>query len=197
MLESGKEIFSATALALTFLAFYPYVRGILLGDTCPHVFSWSIWGAGTLVVFVAQMVDGAGVGAWAIGVSGLLTLIVALLTFWKVRNVSITRSDWIFLILALSALPLWILTSTPLSAVIVLTLVDLLGFGPSVRKAYWFPQEENVSLFSIGAVRNGFVLLALEHYSWTTMLFPAAVGGACALFVMLIITRRQVLSRSA
>ena len=87
------------------------------------------------------------------------------------------------------------MTETALVAVVLLTLVDLLGFGPSVRKAYKAPWSENAVFFAIGGLRNGFVLLALGAYSWTTVLFPAAVGIACFLFVGLILGRRLNLPR--
>lgn len=189
----SKEIFSGLALVLTFIAFVPYMLSIWRRETRPHVFSWFIWGAGTFVVCIAQLSDGAGIGAWPIGVSGLLTIGVAVLALAKSSDSSIVRSDWFFLILALSALPLWFFTSTALSAVVVLTIVDLLGFGPSVRKSFERPHEENAIFFAITAVRNGFVVAALENYSLTTVLFPAAVGGACVLFVLLIGTRRAMI----
>ncbi|MEM9938766.1 MAG: hypothetical protein AAFZ91_00615 [Pseudomonadota bacterium] len=188
----SKEVFGGVALLLTFVAFYPYYRAILKRETKPHVFSWFIWGVGTVIVFFAQLSDGAGIGAWPIGVSGLMTFGVAILALWKAADTSIVKMDWVFLVLAASALPLWFFTETALSAVIVLTTVDLLGFGPTVRKAYDAPHEENALFFAIGAVRNGFVLLALENMSWTTALFPAAVGLACALFVALILSRRTI-----
>lgn len=187
----SKEVFGAIALILTFVAFLPYLRAIAQGDTRPHVVSWVIWGMGTIVVFLAQLSDGAGIGAWPIGVSGLLTLAVAWLALLKTADTTIEKVDWIFLVLAMSALPLWFFTATPLSAVIVLTVVDLLGFGPSVRKAYAAPQDENAMFFAVGALRNGFVVLALENYTWTTLLFPVAVGFACVSFVGLISFRRR------
>ena len=187
----SKEAFSIVAVMLTFAAFYPLIRAILKGWAKPHVFSWYIWAAETFVVAVAQLAGGAGVGAWPIALSGLISVGVALLALSKAGDTSIVPSDWIFLALALSALPLWWLTSDPLAAVLILTGVDLLGFGPSVRKAWALPHEENALFFALGAIRNGFVVLALERYSWTTALFPAAVGIACLGFVGLILVRRQ------
>ena len=189
-LANIKTWFGAIALILTFVAFYPYFRGILRGTVRPHVFSWLIWAFGTVVVFVAQLSDGAGIGAWPIGISGLITLCVAILAYLKKGDTTIVGMDWVFLLLAMSALPLWFLTETALSAVLILTFVDLLGFGPSVRKAYDAPYDENALFFGLGALRNGFVIAALENYSWTTVLFPAAVGLACLLFVGLLIYRR-------
>lgn len=153
-------------------------------------------GGGTLVVCVAQLRGGGGAGAWVIGVSGLLTCSVAILAWVKAGDRSIVPVDYLFLALAGSALPLWFLTETALSAVIVLTIVDLLGFGPSVRKAWHEPCSENALFFGLGAFRNGLVVLALEAYSWTVVLFPAAIGLACLLFVGLILVRRKSLVRS-
>ncbi|WP_300395792.1 hypothetical protein [Henriciella sp.] len=187
-----KEVFSAIAMVLTFIAFYPYIRAIMKGRTRPHVFSWFIWAAVTFTVATAQLAGGAGVGAWPIAVSGLITGGVALLALSKSADTSIHRMDWVFLALAFSALPLWWLTADPLAAVIILTSVDLLGFGPSIRKAWTLPHEENALFFTLGALRNGLVILALEHSSWTTALFPAAVGIACLMFVTVILARRQI-----
>jgi len=193
---ASKQVTGGIALILTFVAFVPYMLAILREEARPHVFSWFIWGAGTGVVFFAQLLDGGGVGAWVIGVSGLFTIAVAFLASIKAADASIAKMDWVFLALAASALPLWFLTETALSAVFVLTIVDLLGFGPSVRKAYVAPREENATFFGIGALRNLFVVFALENYSWTTILFPAAVGIACLLFVVLILGRRRILAEA-
>jgi|SRR5690554_4387813 hypothetical protein len=81
----------------------------------------------------------------------------------------------------------------PLWAVVVLTLVDILGFGPTIRKVYSAPRSESVSFYAIFAIRNGLVLVALERYSTTTVLFPAAIAFACLFLVVLILWRRREL----
>jgi hypothetical protein len=181
-----KELLSAIAIALTFALFFPYIRSIQRGETKPHVFSWVIWGLGTLIVAFAQLAGRGGLGAWVIGVSGLITIYIALLAYLKRGDTFITPTDWAFLGAALCALPCWFLTSDPLWAVVTLTLVDLLGFGPTIRKAYARPHDESVSFFALAAVRNLLVILALEHYSLTTVLFPAAVGLACLCLALLL-----------
>lgn len=186
-----KELLSAAAIALTLLAFIPYIRAILKNEIRPHVFSWVIWGSTTFVVFLAQLEDNGGVGAWPIGVSGGITIVVALLAYIKRADTTITRTDWSFFVAALSSLPLWYATSDPLWAVVVLTVVDLLGFGPTVRKAYSFPRSESPQFFGLFAARNVLVILALEHYSVTTVLFPAAIAAACGLLIALIAYRRR------
>lgn len=189
-----KELFSGAAIVLTFVIFVPYIRSILQGRTKPHVFSWFIWAMGTFVVFLAQLAGGGGTGAWAIGVSGVITAFVAVLAYVKRIDRSITKSDWMFLAGALAALPCWYFTSNPLWAVVILTGVDLAGFGPTFRSAYARPHYERLGFYSVAAVRNLLVILALEHHSLTTVLFPAAVGIACVIFVAMVLYRRRVLS---
>lgn len=186
-----KELVSVVAIALTFIAFLPYIRSILQGKTKPHIFSWVIWGCTTFVVFLAQLADKAGAGAWPIGVSGIITIYVAFLAYIKKSDTTITRTDWLFFILAMTSLPLWYLTSDPLWAVVILTTVDVMGFGPTFRKAYFHPFEEQLTFFVIMAARNLISIVALEHYSLTTVLFPAIIAVACLMFILMVTYRRQ------
>ena len=189
-----KELFAAAALALTVWLFWPYIQSIRNGTTRPHVFSWVIWAFGTAVVFLAQLEGGAGVGAWPLGFSASVSGYVAWLA-WRARaDVSITRTDWLFLIGALSAIPLWIITADPLWAVVILTGIDLAGFGPTLRKSYHDPHSEHAGFYGIGSVRNALLVLALENYTLTTVLFPAAVGVACAMVCALLLMRRSTLA---
>lgn len=191
---SIKIAFSSIAIILTFMAFVPYIQSILAGVTKPHVFSWIIWGTTTVIVFFAQLDAKGGIGAWPIGVSGAITTFIAILAFLKRSDISITRTDWIFFIAALASLPFWYFTSDPLWAVVVLTSVDLLGFGPTIRKAYAFPHQENIPFFLLFMARNTFALMALEHYSLATMLFPLSVSSACFLLLIMVSYRRTVVN---
>ncbi len=76
-----KELSSAIAIALTFLASAPYVYSILKGVPRPHVFSWVVWGSTTFVVFLAQLKGSGAVGAWPIGVSGVTTKFIAIMAY--------------------------------------------------------------------------------------------------------------------
>jgi hypothetical protein len=97
-------------------------------------------------------------------------------------------------VIALAALPCWLVTSNPLTAVVLLTAMDLAGFGPTFRSAYHRPHDERIGFYSLGALRNGVAIAALQHYSLTTVLFPAAVGIACVVFVTMVGYRRSRLA---
>ena len=185
-----REILSAIAIFLTLAGVVPYIRAILAQRAKPHLFSWLIWGSTTFVVFLAQLSDGAGAGAWPIGVSGLLTFYIAWLAYQNRADVSFTRSDKWLLAIAMGALLPWFFTKDPLWTVVVLTTVDVIGFGPTLRKAYHHPHEESLTFFSLFALRNLISILALAHVSLTTALFPAATGAGCLALVILILYRR-------
>ncbi len=187
-----KLIFSGLAIVITFMAFIPYIRGILQGRIKPHLFSWLIWGMTTLIVFFAQLDADGGTGAWPIGVSGVITVYIAFLSYVKRGDISITRLDRLFFSAALLSIPCWYFTSNPMWAVILLTTIDLLGFGPTIRKAYDHPYEESLLFIFMFFLRNTFALLALESYSLTTMLFPLSISVVCLFLCTLISYRRRV-----
>jgi hypothetical protein len=187
----NKPLLSAIAIAITLFAFLPYIRAILTAAIRPHVFSWIIWGTTTVIVFLAQLQDHGGVGAWPIGVSGGISVSIAILAYCKRADLSITKTDWLFFAVAMASLPFWYFTADPLWAVVLLTTVDVLGFGPTIRKAYVSPHSESVLFFALFASRNLIVILALEHYSLTTVLFPAVIAAACILLISLLLYRRR------
>lgn len=181
-----KELLAAAAIVLTFAMYVPYIRSVHEGRTRPHAISWVVWTLSTLVVCVAQLSDRAGVGAWPIGASGLVSAYVAVLAYRKRTDTSVSSGDWGFLAVAVAALACWLATSNPLTAVVLLTGAELAGFGPTFRAAAERPQEERISFFLLGAGRNVLAIAALEHYSLTTALFPAAKGVTSAILVVSI-----------
>ncbi len=190
-----KSLFSLIAITLTFYAFIPYIRSIRSGKTRPHIFSWIIWGCVTFIIFLAQLSDHGGIGAWPVGFSGIITIYVAVLAYRYKADITINTLDWFFLVSALTTLPLWYLTSSPLWAVIILTTIDTIGFGPTLRKSWYYPQQENLLFYSLFIIRNLFVIIALENYSITTLLFPVVTAITCLILVLTVCYRSKTYLR--
>ena len=131
---------------------------------------------------------------WLKILSNQVTLYVACLAYIKKSDILITKTDWLFFLLAMASLPLWYLTADPLWAIVILTAVDVLGFVPTFRTAYSQPFKEQLRFFVIMAVRNLISILALEHYSLTTVLFPAVIAAACLVFILMVLCRRRVIT---
>ena len=189
-----RQVLGALSITLAIVASAPYIHSTLRGVTRPHLCSWMTWAVVTTVVFFAQLQSQGGIGAWPTGVSALLTIFVALLAWRKRGDVMVSRTDWAFLLASLSSLPLWYLAEDPLSAVIMLTTVDVFGFGPTLRKAYHQPQSEPAVFYALVAMRNLTAILALEHHSLTTVLFPAVLGLVCLFILGLLLWRRAALA---
>src|SRR5690606_6134109 len=192
---SFQQAMGLLSVALTIASFVPYVIQIRRGTMRPHVFSWVIWSISTAVVFFAQFVAGGGPGAWTTGVSAAITLYVTWLAWLLCRDITITRSDWYFLWAALASLPLWYFTADPLWAVVILTTIDVLGFGPTLRKLYRYPYEESLLFYLLFVIRSALSILALESLSLTTLLFPVAMMLSCTLVCGLLLWRRKALPR--
>lgn len=187
-----KYILGILTVILTFVGFIPYFISILKGKAKPHVFSWVIWGITTLIVFLVQVKEKGGAGAWSTGLSTFTTFATAAAAYLKKSDDSITFSDWVFFVAALASLPLWYFTSDPLWAVVILTIVDLCGFGPTFRKAYEHPFDEDVPFYSLFVIRSAISVFALENVNVTTVLFPAVIGFSSLVFVGLVVYRRGV-----
>lgn len=88
---------------------------------------------------------------------------------------------------------LWAITDSPLTAVILITIIDALGFAPTFRKAYHKPQEETMITFVLSAVKFVIAIAALSNYSTVTVLYPASLVLMNGLFVAMLIVRRKQL----
>jgi hypothetical protein len=185
-----KVIISIVAIVLTFIGYTPYIRDIFKGKTKPHVFSWFIWTIVTGIIFALQVSAGAGLGAW-------VTFSVSVISFFiflkglQNGDKNIRKIDVVFLILALAAIPLWLIVKQPVLSIILLSSIDMLAFAPTIRKSWDDPYSETLSLYVITTFRHGLSIIGLAEYSIVTYLFPLTWVAANALFAAMLIIRRK------
>jgi len=185
------QLVGLAAVVLTVVAYVPYIGAIRAKAVKPHFFSWLIWSLTTVIVFFAQMAAEGGAGAWSTGMSAAITLYVAWLALVLRSDFSNTTADWCFLIAAMLSLPVWFFTDDPLWSVVILTVVDAFGFGPTLRKAWHKPQEESMQFYLLFGARSLLSVAALERRTLTTVLFPVAMVVACVLVSVLLWWRRR------
>jgi len=185
-----KPVLGTLATVLTIVAFLPYIHSIFHGQTRPHVFTWIIWGLVSGIAFLAVLQARGGAGAWPIGFSCAVSLFVAGLAYVKRADLTITHTDRLLFVSALAAMPLWVAANDPLWAVVLITLIELLGFGPTLRKTWLNPHSESMSFLAILIVRNALIIAALDRHTVTTVLFSAASAAACGLLIAVMVWRR-------
>ena len=196
MMLLDKEQFGYLSLAFVVIARAPYFWSVIKHKTKPHVFTWIIWGVTTSIAAAAQYAGNAGPGAWATGLTALTCFLIVLLSF-RQGTWQVTRSDWLFFMAALVALPLWWLTEAPLTAVVIVTFIDATAYGPTLRKAYVKPHEEMAWNFVVNNLKQATSIFAMSAYTITTLLFPSVLFLMNSLLIALLVWRRRTLAAAA
>ncbi|MFZ1812578.1 MAG: hypothetical protein WAU02_03620 [Candidatus Saccharimonadales bacterium] len=185
-----KTYISLVAVIVAFISYIPYFKNIFSGKTKPHAFSWLIWSILNAIAFAGQLYDSGGVGAWAVGFTAIALITIFLLAL-RYGEKDIKPFDWYCLAGAGASLILWAFAKDPLGSVILITLIDALGFLPTVRKAYRRPHQETLVTFVLSTIKYFLVLVALQHYSVVTVLFPLSLVIMNGLFVIMLVFRRK------
>jgi hypothetical protein len=194
MTDDAKLIFTVIGFFVGIAGLVPYILDILRRKTKPHSFSWLIWMLLTAIGFTGQIAGHGGSGSWITGLNSTGCFLIFLLSL-KYGEKIITKSDWISFAGALLAIPLWLVTHTPLFSMILITLIDALGFYPTFRKSWHKPHEETIFAFFLSTMMYGCGLLGLEKYTIVTTLYPASITISNVGFCFYSLWRRKVLAR--
>jgi len=188
-----KNILGIVATVLVFIGYVPYLRDVVRGKTKPHLYSWFLWTFVTMIAFALQYTGGAGTGAFVTLAASLMCLTVIVFGLIQKSKVEIVKLDTVFLLLALVALGLWLIAKQPVLSAVLATIVDLLGFAPTIRKSWNKPYSETVSFYALNAFRFGLAVAAVQHYSIVTTFYPAAwMLGNGGFAVLLLIRRKRI-----
>lgn len=189
----SNEILGFIAVAIGLAGNIPYLTGIFKGQIKPHVFSWGIWTLLTGVAAAAQWSDGAGPGMWVMLITFIVCLITTILAFKVGKKSDITVTDWIALVAALSAIPIWYVTKKPLTAVVIISIIDFVATYPSIRKGYQKPWDDGISAYAFANLKFIISLFALNNISLITALYPASIIIVNTIFILIIVSRRRVI----
>ncbi len=171
-----KILLGAIAALLAFVSSFIYIRDIFRGNSKPHTYTWLIWAIVTWIAFGGQLVSGGGPGAWATGASALLTTFTLLLSLkGNYGAKDITNFDKVCLVLALCSIFPWLLVDSILWSVILASLIDVIGFFPTMRKTWHAPKSESLQSMWVDFVKHSLSIMSMRNYSLVTWLYPAAV----------------------
>jgi uncharacterized protein with PQ loop repeat len=180
-------IFAGTIGALSFI---PYFRDIFLHKTKPHIYTWLIWSLlqGTSVFIM--LYGGAGIGVLPFVIGTILCGSIFILSL-KYGTKNITLFDTICLIGALVALIFYIFLHNSLLSIILVSIIDFIGFIPTFRKSYVEPKTETASTYIVSAVSSVLAIGALLNYSVITILYPATLILTDTTCWLIIVLRRK------
>lgn len=191
-----KLILAIIASVITAIAFAPYILDIIRKQTQPHIYTWVIWIITQGTAIAGAIIGGSKFGVISIIVSLFFVFIVCILSL-KFGTKNITKSDTITFVAALSAIVVWWQLENPVLAVIMVSIIDGLGYIPTFRKSFEEPWTETVSFWFLMALASFLTMLAIEEYNLLTFTYMGTLTIAnTALFVMLV-WRRKVLIKSS
>lgn len=190
------EFFGLLSTALMLTSRGIYFTSIFQGKTRPHAFSWLIWGVISSIGFAAQVAEGAGAGSWARGFSAATCFMLVIISMMRGEK-HITRGDWVTLVVALTAIPLWLATKTPFWSVLIVVTIDTIGYMPTIRKSWNKPYEEKALSYFVSGSCAFFSLLAIAHYTPSTWLYPLTLTFSNTAMGTLLLWRRRAMRQEA
>lgn len=186
------ELFAYLAIFVSVIRYGTYLRAIYLKEARPHVFSWFNWGVVTGIGAYAQITLDGGPSAWVlVVVSSTCFFISGVALFIGEKN--ITRSDWYAFLGALVAIPVWVYTENPVAAIIVIVVIDILTYYPTIRKSWHDPWGEPPMSYFWAGLRYFLALFAVSPVTWETLFYPFFLMATDWGFALYILYRRKVL----
>ena len=173
-------------------AYFSYFRAIFRGTTKPHLYTWGLWGTLASIAAIVSIRNNAG---WWVIVPCLMAVCnvsIAILSI-KYGEALITKKDIFLLSCALLTLILWGFTQNDLMAIVLVCVIDMIGFYFTWKKSYYSPYEEDLTSYIIWTVELGCAFFAIEHLSLTNWLYPGLLASVELLFVIFLIWRRKTI----
>ena len=164
-----KETTAIIAAVMAIFGNVPYLRNVINKKIKPHPYTWFVWSIVSGVTLFGAIQKGAGVGAIPTGMAEIFTFIIF---FYSLRYgfKQITKTDTIYLIIALLGLVPWAMTKDPTISVVVVVCIDLVAFIPTIRKTWKNPKSETSILYTMNVARHILTLFSLEAYNIATTL---------------------------
>jgi hypothetical protein len=165
------ELLGQLAAVLALTCMIPYVRSILQGKTKPNRASWFIWLIVNCSLVFSYHSSGATTTIW-LNIAYIFTTLTIFLLSLKYGTGGYTRLDITCLLGAAAGLVLWWLTDNAVIALYMNVFVDLLGFLPTLKKAYLQPRSENSTAWDMSTVANALNVAALTTWQFKIIVFP-------------------------
>lgn len=168
----------------------PYLVDIAKKKTKPRVISWFNWGILGAIAGAAALSDNqipAAVLSFASVLEVMLVVILGL--FYGDRHFE--KLDLFCQVGAGIGLTLWFTLNSPLLAIIIITIVDLIAAVPTYRHIWQAPKEETLSTFVICAIASALTLASVASLAPTGLIYPIYLLLANLFMASLIIIRTR------
>ncbi len=185
-----KDLMGGLAVAIALFSYGLYVWKTLRAHARPHPLSWLIFGVLSGTGFLIQLDQAAGPGSWVMGVTAAVCFMLCLIGFWQGER-SFPWYEWAFLAAAAIVFAFYLVSQQPAPSAILASLVNVLGFGPTLTKAWARPHSDSSSTFMLNGLKFVPSLFAMDRVSIATCVLPASLVVTNLTVALVIFARRQ------
>lgn len=168
-----------------------YVWETLKGRVQPNRMTFFLWSLAPLIGTVAAVIDGVGWAILPVFMAGFMPLLVLIASFFnKAAYWQLGTFDYYCGAFSLLALVFWAITQQPIVAIFLAATADGLAALPTLKKAWQFPETENVAPYITAFVAVALGLFAIEEWNPSEYLFSMYLLAITAA-ITLAIKRRS------
>lgn len=173
----------------------PYLVDIFRHKTKPERATWWIWLALNIVAFAAQVAAGA---TWSLIMTGAQLMAVLSIAILSVRYGygKFHKKDALSLVFAGIGLALWLATERPLLALIIVVVIDLVGFMLTISKTWKAPHTETFIAWVFASFSGLLGLLSVGEIDVTKLIYPLYVTIGNTIMVSIIWHRRRSINNT-
>jgi len=146
---------------------FAYIRDMFRGKSKPNLVTWGVWAFAPLIATGAALSASADIWAtvriFMSGFGPLLIFIFAFIipqSYWK-----LSKFDFACGGLSLIALFAWLGANSPVLAILLAAIADLLATLPTIIKAWKYPETETVYTYFIGLFTASIVIPAIPVWN--------------------------------
>ena len=166
-------LYGQLAGLLVILGVIPYVIGILKGKTRPNRATYAIWAVVNVINVSSYITVGARTTIWT-GLGFAFTAILILGLSVKHGMGGFSKFEVACLVLASIAIYLWVATKSAEIALFTSYAAIMLGFLPTIKKAYLLPHTENTISWVMVAIASSLNLTALSSWAPDIAITPVS-----------------------
>jgi len=174
----------------------PYIVSIFRGHTKPERMTYFIWFVVDALAILSYIAVGAHTTIW-VGLVYVFTGLTIFLLSFKYGMGGFSKLDIACLLLALAGITIWVTTDSALLALYFSTFAATIGYLPTIKKAYFYPETENTFswvMCSGTSILNIFALTTLAPAIAIPLLL-AAIGPTLVAYLLVFPVAHNKLSR--
>lgn len=153
------------------LAFVPYFISIIGGKTKPNRVTWWIWFWLGILLYYSYKASGANDTLWVALIYIITPLITAILSI-KYGVGGWSKFDLICLACSIISSLFWFLSGSAFIALLLFLSIDFFGALPTIKKTYYYPEQENRVAWFLMVIANLVNIFAAGKFNFSIIVYP-------------------------